>query len=126
MMFSNRLPRGAKKYWRFTVDTPEGGLHDIIEQFVQSEGTYLDLEIKRDFTRFLIRIMIRPTDLLWASNTVCRIESADGVLLDQDGNATGTLVAVTGTISTEAKSMGLPAGELTIWSRPFQVDSEAS
>lgn len=125
MSFSNRLPRGAKKDWRYNVIAPEGGLGNKIDEFIREEGTYLDLEVMRDFRQFLIRILLTPEELLPVSATVFRFENALGVLLDQDGNASGTLVTVTGSIGKEAVFVGMPAGVLTIWSRHHGVDIES-
>lgn len=126
MSFSNRLPRGAKKDWRYNVIAPEGGLGNMIDEFIHNEGTFLDLEVMRDFRWFLIRLILSPEELIRVSETVYRFESVLGVLLDQDGIASGTIVSVTGSIGREATSIGMPAGVLNVWSRRHHTDIEAS
>lgn len=126
MSFTARLPRGAKRDWRYYVIAPDGGLGDSIDQFITGQVAYFDLSVMRDFTWYLVRVVLSPEELIHESETVFRFESARGVLLDEDGNATGDLVTVTSSIGKEATSIGMPAGVLTMWRRRSGVATQAS
>lgn len=117
MSFSNRLLKGAKKDWRYNVIAPQGGLGDTIDQFLAGDITYFDINVMRDFTWYLVRVVLEPGEMIRESETVFRFESVLGVLLDEDGNANGDLITLTGSIGKEATSMGMPAGVLTVWRR---------
>ena len=126
MSFQSRLPRGARKDWRYTIIAPQDGLTDTINQFITGQVTHFDIDVMRDFTWYLVRVVLRPEELIQESETVFRFESALGVLLDEDGEATGDLVTLTGSIGKEATSIGMPAGVLTMWKRRGSAASEAS
>lgn len=126
MSFQSRLPRGAKKDWRYTVIAPQDGLTDTINQFISGKVSYFDIDVMRDFTWYLVRVAMKPDELIQESETVFRFESVLGVLLDEDGDATGDLITITGSIGKEATSIGMPAGVLTMWKRRASVASEAS
>lgn len=126
MSFSNRLPRGAKEHWRYNVIAPQDGLSDTIDQFLTGEISHFDINVMRDFTWYLVRVVLEPHEFIRESETVFRFENALGVLLDEDGNANGELVTITGSIGKEATSIGMPAGVLTMWKRRESIHPHAS
>lgn len=126
MQFIDRLPEEAEDDWRFPILAPEGGLSKLIDDFYRGETAFLDLTVSRDFTGLLVRVVLRPNELLQSSHTIFRIESAPAILLDEDGQPTGDIVTVTGSLNTEVVSAGMPAGMLTMWRRSSEVDSQTS
>lgn len=125
MSFEDSLPPEALD-WRFGVVVPEGGLRNTILQFLDGGSATLDLPVERDFRTWIVRLMIEPKDLIRHENNAFRIESAPGVLLNEDGQETDNLVTATGLLSLVENVTGMPAGLLTIWNRDIPDSNDLS
>lgn len=117
MAFASRLPCEAQGDRRYSVKAPQGGLRDKINELLRGNTPFVDFAVFRDFTDMHVRVFLDPNELIQKSDTVYRIESATGILLDEDGRVTGGRVTVTGSFNTEVVSSGMPAGVLAIWNQ---------
>ncbi len=125
MSFASRLPEGARGDDDYNVFAPSGGLSDTIEEFFRGSTPFLDLAVVRGRTEFAVRLVIKPHEVFRESSTVFRIESATGVLLDEDSQMTGDIVTVSGSFNKEVVSKSQPAGSLTIWKSKFRESGVA-